>query len=77
MLIIGILIVVLVIISLIYGYSDVVNIQVIIEVNDLSTPYHHLGVSFFGEYENEQLVEQLIIGMIFFNVVIVFYKQKE
>ena len=75
MLIIGILIVVLVIMSLIYGYNDVVNIQVIIEVNDLSTPYYRLGVSFFKE--NKELTEQLIIGMIFFNVVIVFYKQKE
>lgn len=73
--VIGILIVVLVIISLIYGYSDVVNVQVIVEVNDLSTPYYRLGVSFFKE--NKELTEQLIIGMIFFNVVIVFYKQKE
>jgi hypothetical protein len=75
MLIIGILIVVLVIMSLTYGYNDVVNIQVMIEVNDLSTPYYRLGVSFFKK--NKELTEQLIIGMIFFNVVIVFYKQKE
>ena len=75
MLIIGILIVVLIGISLIYGYNDVVNIQVMIKVNDLSTPYYRLGVSFFKE--NKELTEQLIIGMIFFNVVIVFYKQKE
>lgn len=73
--VIGILIVVLVIMSLIYGCSDVVNIQVMIEVNDLSTPYYRLGVSFFKE--NKELTEQLIIGMIFFNVVIVFFKQKE
>jgi hypothetical protein len=75
MMVIGILIVVLVIMSLIYGCSDVVNIQVMIEVNDLSTPYYRLGVSFFKE--NKELTEQLIIGMIFFNVVIVFFKQKE
>jgi hypothetical protein len=75
MMVIGILIVALVIMSLIYGCSNVVKVQVIIEVNDLSAPYYRLGVSFFKE--DKELTEQLIIGMIFFNVVIVFFKQKE
>lgn len=49
----------------------------IIEINMLSSPYHHFGVSFFGDDEGPLLREKLVIGLIFFNLVLHFYKHKE
>ena len=68
----------LLIMSLVYGYRKNVGIDLVFEINTFSSPYHHLGISFFGEDdERGYLAEKLVIGMVFVNVVIVFYKHKD
>lgn len=68
----------LLIISLVYGYRNNLGIDLIFEINQFSSPYHHLGISFFGEDDDRgYLAEKLVIGMVFVNVVIVFYKHKD
>jgi hypothetical protein len=63
--------------SLVYGFRKHIGLDFIIEINMLSSPYHHFGVSFFGEDEGKYLVEKLVIGFIFFNIVIHFYKHRD
>ena len=63
--------------SLVYGFRNNLGIDLIFEINMFSSPYHHLGVSFFGEDSKTHLIETLVIGLVFFNIVIVFYKEKE
>ena len=68
----------LLIISLVYGYRNNLGIDVVFEINQFSSPYHHLGISFFGEDDDRgYLAEKLVIGVVFVNVVIVFYKHKD
>jgi len=68
----------LLIMSLVYGFIKNVGIDLVFEINTFSSPYHHLGISFFGEDdERGYLAEKLVIGMVFVNVVIVFYKHKD
>jgi len=68
----------LLIMSLVYGYRKNVGIDLVFEINTFSSPYHHLGVSFFGEDDDRGfLAEKLVIGMVFVNVVIVFYKHHD
>ena len=66
----------LVIMSLVYGFKGYIGIDFIIEINMFSSPYHHFGVSFFGDDEGPLLREKLVIGLIFFNLVLHFYKHK-
>ena len=68
----------LLIMSLVYGYRKHLGIDLVFEVNQFSSPYHHLGISFFGEDDPRGfLAEKLVIGMVFVNIVIVFYKHKD
>lgn len=67
----------LVIMSLVYGFRKHIGIDFIIEINMLSSPYHQFGVSFFGDDEGPMLRETLSIGLIFFNLVLHFYKHKQ
>lgn len=68
----------LLIMSLVYGFRKHLGIDLIFEVNQFSSPYHHFGISFFGEDdERGYLAEKLVIGLVFVNVVIVFYKHKD
>lgn len=68
----------LLIMSVVYGYRKNVGIDVVFEINMLSSPYHHLGISFFGEDDPRGfLAEKLVIGMVFINIIFVFYKEKD
>lgn len=68
----------LLVIALVYGFIKNVGIDVVFEVNQFSSPYHHLGISFFGEDdERGYLAEKLVIGLVFINVIIVFYKHHD
>jgi hypothetical protein len=68
---IGLLFVVLslLIIALVIGFNKFIALDVIFEVNDFSTPYYSFGISFIKSEHQE-----LIIGLVFVNVVLVFYK---
>jgi hypothetical protein len=68
----------LLVIALVYGFIKNVGIDVVFEINQFSSPYHHLGISFFGEDDERGfLAEKLVIGLVFINVIIVFYKHHD
>lgn len=68
----------LLIISLVYGFRKHIGIDIIFEINQFSSPYHHFGISFFGEDDPRGfLAEKLVIGLVFANIVIVFYKHHD
>ena len=78
MLYVVLVILALLIISLVYGFINNLGIDLVFEVNQFSSPYHHLGISFFGEDDERGfLAEKLVIGMVFVNIVIVFYKHHD
>lgn len=78
MLYVVLVILALLIISLVYGFINNLGIDVVFEINQFSSPYHHLGISFFGEDDDRgYLAEKLVIGLVFVNVVIVFYKHHD
>jgi len=65
-------------ISLLYGIYKSLHLQLIIEVNTLSSPYYYIGVSFHSEEDETDstiLIEKLIVGLFFINFIIVFYKK--
>ena len=74
--IIGLIFLALLIMSLVYGFKNYLGLDVIFEINMFSSPYHQLGVSFFGENNKTHYVETLAIGLVFVNIIIVFYKEK-
>ena len=63
--------------SVVFGLRGYIGLDFIIEINALSSPYHQLGISFFGDDDGPLLREKLSIGLIFFNLVFHFYKHKE
>ena len=68
----------LLVIALVYGFIKNVGIDLVFEINQFSSPYHHLGISFFGEDDDRGfLAEKLVIGMVFINIIIVFYKHHD
>jgi hypothetical protein len=68
----------LLVIALVYGFIKNVGIDIVFEINQFSSPYHHLGISFFGEDDERGfLAEKLVIGLVFINVIIVFYKHHD
>ena len=64
------------IMSFVYGIINHIGMDILFEVNAFTSPYHHLGISFFLEDDEEYLKETLIIGMVFVNLIIVFYKRR-
>lgn len=58
-----------------YGLYQRLGTAVVVEVNMFSSPYYHFGISFIGEPHSKNILqEKLIIGLVLFNLVIVFYK---
>jgi hypothetical protein len=76
MITLGIITVALLTIAFGYGMYQRLGTAVLVEINMLTSPYYHFGISFFGEEHSRKILqEKLIIGFVFFNLVIVFYKQ--
>jgi len=58
-----------------YGLYQRLGTAVVVEVNMFSSPYYHFGISFIGEPHSKNILqEKLIIGLVFINLVIIFYK---
>jgi len=58
-----------------YGLYRRLGTAVVVEINMFSSPYYHFGISFIGEPHSKNILqEKLIIGLVFFNLVIIFYK---
>lgn len=64
-------------VSLVCGWKDSSQIDVLIEMKYLSNPWFNLGLSFNRTNEEEYIEEELIIGLFFINVVVVFFKENE
>lgn len=64
--------------SIVIGYIGFMYIDVVIEMKQLSTPYYHIGLSFTEHTtEDPEYIEQeLIIGLFFVNILVIFYKEK-
>lgn len=59
-----------------YGLYQRLGTAILFEINMLSSPYYHFGISFFGEHHSKNIIqEKLIIGLVFVNIVIIFYKE--
>lgn len=67
----------LLIMSLVYGFRNYLGLDFIIEINMFSSPYYQIGLSFFGENNKTHYVQTLCIGFVFFNFILVFYKEKK
>lgn len=64
--------------SFIIGYIEFIEMDFIIEIKSISTPYYHIGLSFIEHTttDPEYIEQELIIGLFLFNIIIVFYKEK-
>ena len=73
-----IVLIVLLVTSLVVGFSGFLEIDFIIEVKRLSNPYYSIGMSFneVPSQEEHVDVEELIIGLFLINIVLIFYKEK-
>jgi len=58
-----------------YGLYRRLGTAVVVEINMFSSPYYHFGISFMGEPHSKNILqEKLIIGLVFFNLIFIFYK---
>jgi hypothetical protein len=58
-----------------YGMYRRLGTAVVVEINMFSSPYYHFGISFMGEPHSKNILqEKLIIGLVFFNLIFIFYK---
>ena len=71
-------IVLLLMVAFVTGFYDVLFVELVFEINTLSTPYYQLGIFFYSEECDENstvVIDKLIIGLLFINVNILFYKK--
>lgn len=64
--------------SFIIGIIGFIEMDFVIEMKSLSTPYFHIGLS-FTEHTTEDpdyIEQELIIGLFLVNILIIFYKEK-
>ena len=68
----------MVIMSIGFGVSRYEVIDFILEFKSFSNPYYNVGISFTEHTtEDPEYIEQeLIVGLFFVNVILVFYKEK-
>lgn len=73
-----IIIAILLVISLVVGFSGFLEMDFVIEIKRLSNAYYSLGLSFNDvPSPNENIeVQELVIGLFFVNFVFIFYKEK-
>lgn len=64
--------------SFVIGYIGFIYMDVVIEIKQLSTPYYHVGISFTEHLTKspEYIEQELIIGLFFVNILVIFYKEK-
>lgn len=69
---------VLLMISLIAGYNNCQEISIAFEFNRFNSPFYKIGV--FSErffLTDNQVEDEIVIGLLFVNIVIVFWKTEE
>lgn len=67
---------ILVIVALVFGYSGCQVTEIYLEFKKMSNPYYNIGVS-FNRFDGEEVYyDELVIGLFFMNIVAVFHKEK-
>jgi hypothetical protein len=71
-------ILIMVVISVIVGWSNAWEIDIMLLIKKYNNPYFQIGVSFdIHPTQDEEFIEQeLTIGLFLFSIVLVFYKEK-
>lgn len=63
--------------SIYVGWRGSVQVDIMIELKNLSNNWFHLGMS-YNRVDNEECIqEELIVGLFFINFVVVFFKEFE
>ena len=64
--------------SFVIGYIGFIYMDFVIEFKSPSTPYYYIGMSFTEHTtEDPEYIEQeLILGLFFINILVIFYKEK-
>lgn len=71
------LMIVLLLMSLVIGIVGFIELEIMLELKRFSNGYFHLGIS-FNEHSTEDpsfIEQELIIGLFFMNIIVVFYKE--
>ena len=63
--------------AMVIGWRDSSQIDIMIEMKYLSNPFFNIGVSFEQQILEDHVQQELIIGMFFVNIVLVFFKEIE
>lgn len=65
------------IVSIVYGIKDSVKIDVIFEIKRYDNPFYYIGVSFIEIEEDEYMRQEFVIGLFFINIMMISYKEKD
>ena len=63
--------------SIYVGWRGSVQIDIMVELKNLSNNWFHLGMSYNRVDNDECIQEELIVGLFFINFVVVFFKEFE
>jgi hypothetical protein len=63
--------------SIYVGWRGSVQVDIIIELKNLSNNWFHLGMSYNRVDNDECIQEELIVGLFFINFIVVFFKEFE
>jgi hypothetical protein len=74
---IGLFVLVIIIGSIISGIHNMRRLELAIEFNLFNSPCFNLGVSFNEYYVPEYIEQELLIGLFFINISLIFYKDGE
>lgn len=65
------------IVSVVYGIKDSVKIDVIFEIKGYDNPFYYIGMSFNEIEEEEYMRQEFVIGLFFINILMIVYKEKD
>jgi hypothetical protein len=68
----------LLVLALVYGFRGYRELTFIFEIKEFNNPYYQIGLSFNKHILNDDSTEEeLVIGLFFINVVLVFWKPSQ
>lgn len=71
----GFILLFLLILALCYGFIGSYEFDFVLEIKLFSNPYYAIGVSLNKHYIDEQYyVDEVVIGLFFINIILVFHK---
>jgi hypothetical protein len=65
------------IVSVVYGIKDAIKIDVIFEIKGYNNPFYYIGMSFIEIEEDEYMRQEFVIGLFFINILMISYKEKD